>query len=400
MTTTTVTAVPLSQKALVQAKFDKFLVKATKLGAPRPTLLFSETYTVDDVDGQLYGDAGEFATKVRVFDATVEGEVAKLAGWTFVASLEHTPAGNLVRSIESAETLPDAYRTSEATCDHCQLLRNRNATYVLLHESGEYKQVGSTCIMDFLGVDPKNVLWLADEIDGFNEGDWHGHVAAEDIALDYVLEITAKAIHAFGWTSKKTAAEFGKTATCSYVSDYMFSRKHRAELSKKFNDIEVDPAEIAATIDWAKSLANSDNEYEFNLSVIARNGVVGGRGLGFACSMLSSYKRTVEQAAIKAARKPSEFVGAVGEKLTLSDVKVVSVREFDAYAYNGPARLLVMMTTGDDFFKLWTDAGTAFGRTALAANDTDRFNLVGTVKEHDTYKDLKSTLLTRVKVVA
>lgn len=40
---------------------------------------------------------------VRVFAVTVEGSAPKFAGWSFLATLAHTPDGNVVRSVPGFE---------------------------------------------------------------------------------------------------------------------------------------------------------------------------------------------------------------------------------------------------------------------------------------------------------
>lgn len=89
---------------------------------------------------------------IRTFvNVSVFGEVPKLAGWEFCGVLEPLGEGNLLKTVGNVE-LPESYRTVEAKCDHCHTIRRRLKTYIVRNEStGEIRQVGSTCIEDFLG---------------------------------------------------------------------------------------------------------------------------------------------------------------------------------------------------------------------------------------------------------
>lgn len=88
---------------------------------------------------------------VRTFvNVKVFGETPKLAGWEFIGVIVPMGVGNILKIVGNEE-VPEAYRTAEPKCDHCKTIRRRNETYLVRHESGEWKQVGSTCIEDFLG---------------------------------------------------------------------------------------------------------------------------------------------------------------------------------------------------------------------------------------------------------
>src|SRR6188474_1381037 len=91
-----------------------------------------------------YGHAHDRVECVRV---TV-GEFPRANGWTFVAKIEHTVAGNLI-SCAPGETLDESYRTAKAHCDHCNTQRGRTETFVIRSPEGELKQIGRNCLADF-----------------------------------------------------------------------------------------------------------------------------------------------------------------------------------------------------------------------------------------------------------
>lgn len=172
----------------------------------------------------------------------VAGEAPKIAGWTFCATVQWIDA-------EDGATLPFTFQvpgtpnppawvnhTDPTRCDHCHTRRNRKAAYIVRHdETGEWKQVGSTCLCDFLGhADPENVAaWaqilatldttLSEDEDDFGSGE--GHTATR-WSLSYFLAVTALAIRHHGWVSRGAARDMpGRTATADYVLQYLTAPK-------------------------------------------------------------------------------------------------------------------------------------------------------------------------------
>jgi hypothetical protein len=97
---------------------------------------------------------------VRFVLLTVVGETPKINGWTFAATIQHEEAGDLLRTCPGVEgLLPLRYRRADTQCEHCAKDRRRNDTYVLFHvESGEWKQVGRSCLADFLRTTSPNAM--------------------------------------------------------------------------------------------------------------------------------------------------------------------------------------------------------------------------------------------------
>lgn len=138
----------------VEAKLAKLAKKAGKLGVTAPTVEFTnfrEREIRSDVTGLR---TGEFEV---VCDATLRYEEIKVSGdWTLLASVEKEELGNVVYSASGK----DFTHLREATlnCDHCHHRRARKIHYVVGNAAGEEKVVGSTCMKDFLGINPTKAL--------------------------------------------------------------------------------------------------------------------------------------------------------------------------------------------------------------------------------------------------
>lgn len=132
--------IPASNRAMVEEKIAKLNKRAIKLGMD-PIVLEWDRPIISDNDQML-------------FPVELTGPLTvSFAGWQFVATLQHLPTGeNIVRCISDEFVIPVDYHNSGSACQHCNTNRYRRDTYVVRHENGEYKQVGSTCIKDFLAV--------------------------------------------------------------------------------------------------------------------------------------------------------------------------------------------------------------------------------------------------------
>lgn len=109
---------------------------------------------------------------VKYFQFEVIGSIPKIAGWELVGAIDHHRKNdgtfeNITRTIFH---IPDDFRhTSDRICDHCGHHRRRKTTYILKNDKDEFKQVGSACLKDFLGVDPTNALKYCEFLLNFDE---------------------------------------------------------------------------------------------------------------------------------------------------------------------------------------------------------------------------------------
>ena len=126
----------------------KLAKQAKKIGVVAPEVAFS------DYHERVNPETGN--NEVWCL-ATLQFEDIKIAGgWRLVASIEKGELGNMVYAINGKDY--SHLRTQTLTCDHCQTKRKRNKHFILVNDEGEEKCVGSTCMKDFLGVDPAKTL--------------------------------------------------------------------------------------------------------------------------------------------------------------------------------------------------------------------------------------------------
>lgn len=220
-----VTVYMVANLAAATEKFEKLARRAKKIGVPAPTFTkVGEHNQVEVVSHDAYGKA--YFSWVRKDDTAhsmnltgrarvchhlvINGDhIVKLNGWTFIASLDHELGADntIVSVVPGCEGLvPEGFRHRGTVCDHCKENRTRKMTYVVRHENGDIKQVGSTCLRDFLGSDARNALCsvdlmvLASEcLEEDKEEYPHG---SEVYDLEHFLSYVAMDIRENGWRSR------------------------------------------------------------------------------------------------------------------------------------------------------------------------------------------------------
>lgn len=159
----------------LKANFKKHNKKADKLGALHSWI---ETGTERTVKYYHPDDTLQLYPMVKVYQQiTIYYQVPRIEGWILTARFEIEDAPGKIDETGQAspmqtdvftytapgETLPASYQDKTAIeCQHCGHNRFRKKSYLLRNlESGEFKEVGSTCLIDFFGHDPKAFVFAA-----------------------------------------------------------------------------------------------------------------------------------------------------------------------------------------------------------------------------------------------
>ena len=144
-----------SKAEFIQHKIEVFNNKALKLGLQPIVFTINKVYqklidyAVIDRDGR---ELRRIPLMVDFADVVYDGEPPRLKDWEFVAVLEHTDEGTVIKRALGGPEIPDEYRNIDKKCDHCGLSRVRLSTFVVRNtKTGEFKQVGSSCVKDFVG---------------------------------------------------------------------------------------------------------------------------------------------------------------------------------------------------------------------------------------------------------
>jgi hypothetical protein len=339
--------------------------RADRLGVPAVVLTVSAPRVVA---------VGEFGA-AQVVDITLSATSVGFNGWRFVGSIDHSDG--IVRSHPDVEFTGLAAFADEARCEHCAINVARKVTYVVQHEDGAVKQVGSTCIKDFLGHAVNTSVWeaTADLIDEADSGGF-GAGVAEVWTLAGFLTTTAAVIRTDGWVSRTKAREVGRTSTSDIVLAAL-TGKAAAYLASVTDE---DKATAEAAIEWAEGQDSEASDYAHNVSVIVTAGIVHHRTAGIAASILATFNRAQAQAAERTERQPCPI--ANGEKAAIVGTVIKTDVKYSEYG----ARY-VFTVQAEDGWLAWGSIPRSL--SAVEVGDRVTFEATFEVSEDPTFAFFK-----------
>ncbi|MCC8157279.1 MAG: hypothetical protein LIO54_08390 [Oscillospiraceae bacterium] len=344
-------------------------------------------------------DGNKYTARFVVIDA--EG-VAEINGWKFIAAVEHTSKGNIINAACDIE-VPDRYYTSKPICEHCNCNRTRKDTYIVMNmETGEFKQVGKSCLKDFThGMSAEAVAQYTAAFDSLIEAEApvEGCRIQSYIKTEEYLRYVAETVRHFGYVKN----EPGERSTASRAMDYyrcdngMMRGKRSAEIWNEMQDVgfDAESEEAIATIEAAREWLNQQPEnsnYMHNLKVATALDYSTFKNVGILASLLPTYNRELEyQAKVKKeaeAASKSEYVGTVGQRIEIEVASIACVTSWETQW--GLTKIL----------KIEDKAGNIFTWKTSSWIPDDVKSIKGTVKEHKEYRGAKQTELTRCKAIA
>jgi hypothetical protein len=336
----------------------------------------------------LNGEGHQKLQKMKIFEVFVSHPEVKLEGWQFVARIDHSQdIGNVVRVVPG-QTLPARYRDSTPFCEHCNINRLRRDTFVLNYiRTQDCKQVGSSCLKDFVGhADAVKLAKLAELlaiIGDYSRG--HGferYVGFNDfryISAEQYMSLVGTSIKTHGWISNKFASENAVTSTSNRAIEALHNHENAS-----FEGREL----AAKAIEWAQSLEEDGielSDWEHNANVIAQSEALEMRHLGVAASIVGVYYARFEK---NVGSKISSFIGNIKDKvknLTVT-VKVVASTDYSTRHVfeDAHGNILVWFASNENLSYLLNQQ---------IVIDT-------TIKAHNQFNGRKQTIVNRVKIVS
>lgn len=358
---------------------------------------------------EVHGDqTGEVTAIVPHTFVVVGSQVVKLVGWRFAATIEHDEEGNIIRQVPGVEADLSEYRTAEPWCFHCETVRRRIDTFVVLHEDGHTEQVGRNCLVDFLGASAKGAAaqaeWLRELEDAFEDAENDGLSGAggvPTIGLEEFLTHVAMDIRTHKWVSRGSAREYGGSATADAAERnlYLCRKAGYVEPGERDGyrlpeerDAETGRAAVEfARATWLAMDIDERNDFEHNMAVAVAHDYVPARRTGLAAYAVQGYLKSIEQEVRKREAATQQFVGEIGERLTMkvTIARVVSLTN----PYTGRSKPLYLMLDEEGNSIKWFASGWTLN---LVAGES--YELTGTVTRHDEDdKYGKATIVNRCK---
>jgi len=375
--------------------------RAAKIGAASITLVQLAGVKSQERRNEI---TNEVVSVERFLEHELSGETPKFAGWSLAAVIEHAEEGNILRKVPGCTVELPKYRQGLPVCEHCQLARRRNETFVVVHDDGTQKQVGRDCIKDFLGhTDPhafarmSEILFSAGELCGgaedsdfFGEG---GSRAKEMLYVQTFLNYAACACRKLGYISGKREYEsMGAVRSTKSTALCWMNPTPKMMLNKHyFRPEDSDVARAAVAHEYVLDTLSAKQpekltDFEHNLLTAAKCEVVDYKSAGILAFIVEYYSREMEKAKIAA---DEVYFGEPKARVRNQPIVFIKSTGFDTqfghtfiYSFSVPAvpgARLVWMTG--------TEIDMAPGAEVLATF---------TVKAHEEYNGHKQTKISRL----
>ena len=163
-------------------------------------------------------------------------------------------------------------------------------------------------------------------------------------------------------------------------------------MRKYYEDIKVVDCNdvIKAIDDYARSISDVGG-YMYNAKTTWLSSYCEYRDFSLICSFVNTYlKKVQKEAELSLKMASSNYVGNVGDRIT---IKVASVRVLytkGCYSYRGPVVEVLEIKDAQGNIYIWS--------TSTSVKECD--NIVATIKSHSEYRGIRQTIITRGKVLS
>jgi len=376
---------------LVKERLVKLNKKAVKLGIEPATII----NTVERLVKSKIVD--EYTGKTRVIvtpviDVTVSATEIKFGNYTHIATLDHTFGEHpIVKSVPN-EIVPEKFHTAKPFCEHCNSDRKRKTTFIFKDDAG-YKQVGSTCLKEFFGIDPTQKL---DWFSSFNEFSNEFVSRTETFETNtYILSLALAIVERTGFVSSKQATDSilstsneVKFVMCPPIGlkpeVYVYVREMRIRASELTENADT-------MISWGiEKFSKESGDYAHNMNIFLSAGYTTERYFGYTVSLVSAYNKDIaDKIAKETVRSDNKFLGEVGTKIAVD----VIVNKVIVTENNYGTSYITIMTEKESGNNLiWFSSNKVL-------DDNDQVTLKGTIKALNVRDGINQTILTRCKVI-
>lgn len=389
----------------LEKHINKIARKCEKYGCDFHYAEVGEIFKDFEEDKDANGNACEPYTVTRRFVIIEVDGKAIVNDWRFIGSVEHTENGNLIQKTVDVE-VPERYYTTKPMCEHCNTRRYRKNTYIIQNEvTGEFKQVGKTCLNDFTnGMDATfiasyySMFEKLAEFEAIPEGCGcsERYYRTEDI-----LAYTSAVVKAYGYVNANSNNSTAENVKDFYAIDHGYHFFYEAEkaIKEKMASINFkvteDDYKVAGEIIAHVTGLEENNNYIHNLKVLCENGWVRYSNINLLCSAIVCWNRELERRERVAKRAEenkelakSEYLGEVGERTTFD---IDSWKALTSWETEWGVTVLYRFIDINGNVIIWKSS-------KYIADEKEISKLTGTIKEHKDFNGVKQTIVTRCKV--
>ena len=390
---------------VLQPKLTKFKNKCKKLGCDFSFNIIGEEFKEIVCPNQ---NKQTFKFVIVEVDGT-----AKLNDWEFVASVDHFKGGNVIRKAITNLEIPDKYRYGDSYCEHCNTKRSRKNTYIVHNiKTGEFKQVGKSCLKDFTkGMSIEQVTFMLSLRDLFEEAEDQVYSPSFSSNKFYfntkeILKYGAETVRLFGYvkskyedgtenyeSTKNRTLDFWRYESGNFLSKYDKEKVEKLKTETNFDPNSIEAQELMQNAIMWITEKEATNDFLHNLKVLVSEPYITYQNVGILLALYPAYlKEKRKEEKISKEKSQSQWIGNVGDRIE------IFISNFDcltswANSYNGYDNVVTYL------YKLIDLQGNVFlWKTQNFLENVSKIK--GTIKGHEEYKGIKDTVLTRCKVIA
>ncbi len=325
----------------------------------------------------------------EVVSYTFTMDSLKLGEYEAIAVIEHgynenkkEPA-NIIHIIKEDSIIPIPYRIAKSICQHCNSDRHRNKTVLLKDNTGDMKQVGTTCIREYTGIEGIDIIRAYQEIHD---------ICLTSLSMDYGNMGSSYTRY------EKTIDYLAACIECIKNHGYQNSESKQPTKYKAWEIAGIDNqnkeyfaiAEKVINYFISNNFEESQN-FLNNIKVLLSNEYCKVSGI-IAYSFIA-YEKQLEYEAKKKAeaenKKQSEYIGSIGEKIQI-ELKLNKVITYETMY--GIQKMYFFEDSDGNIYK-WNSSNR------IEKEEGENLKLKGTIKTHEEYNSQKQTVLTRCKVI-
>ena len=327
----------------------------------------------------------------------IDGVYPAISGYTFVAVVDHASGGLIFRNPLFTEDIDLTPFADRKVCDHCGTKRQRSKTILLSDAAGKIIQVGTTCIIDFLGKEAGALEFFAENSGILGDSDNGGHyMSAPHYATVEICAIAVKMLSDFGFVKSNTPG-----STAAKIMDFV--DEHNRSFPRDY-DFTVTAEHIEQARQAIEFIKNSERrgEYQENVFRVLSSSrcekrvfsfiAAGIRGALADIRKASQSEKTGEKPTVeKTEEKVTVEFPAIGTVIASEEVTIEKIFTFEG------------MYGAQHIFIMKSSAGVPFVWKTSTFPDVEEGHAYtikkAKVKAHDDYKGKSQCRLERVSFI-
>lgn len=366
--------------AKIVEKVESLNRRAEKRGlAPAFAITVEREFSVRTTGTYEYEDFVEFR---------IDGVYPAIPGYTFAAVVDHASGGLIFRNPAFSEDVDLTPFADRKICDHCGTKRQRSKTILLSDREGKIIQIGTTCIIDFLGKEAGALEFFSENSGILGDSDDDGHYASSPhYDTVEICSIAVKLIADFGFVKSNTMG-----STAAKITDFVDERYRSFPRDYDFTVTAEHTEQAQKAIEFIKN-SERRGEYQENVFRVMTSGRCEKRVFGFIAAGIRGALADIRKASEseKTEEKVTVEFPAIGTVIASEEVTIEKIFTFEGM-YGAQHIFIMKSPAGIPYvWKTSTFPDVEEGRTYTIKK--------AKVKAHDDYKGKSQCRLERVSFI-